>query len=50
MAIATQQDLALGQHAPDFHLEATDGKRYRLADMSGGIIRITYDRQAAKSG
>ena len=36
MALATQQGLELGQHAPDFDLEATDGKRYRLADMSGG--------------
>ena len=35
MALATRQDLELGQRAPDFDLEATDGRRYRLADMSG---------------
>ena len=28
----------LGQHAPDFDLEATDGKRYRLADIGGDTL------------
>ena len=35
MALATRQDLELGGRAPDFDLEATDGRRYRLADLSG---------------
>jgi peroxiredoxin len=35
MALATASGIELGQRAPDFDLEATDGKRYRLADSSG---------------
>jgi peroxiredoxin len=36
MALATEQGIALGQPAPDFDLAATDGRRYRLADLRGG--------------
>jgi peroxiredoxin len=32
----TAAGLELGQHAPDFFLDATDGRRYRLADVRGG--------------
>jgi peroxiredoxin len=42
MAIATQQGLELGQHAPDFDLEATDGKRYRLADIGGKATLVMF--------
>ena len=31
----TASTLALGGQAPDFALQATDGKRYRLADIGG---------------
>jgi peroxiredoxin len=36
MALATAQGIELGQPAPDFDLAATDGRRYRLADLRGG--------------
>jgi peroxiredoxin len=35
MALATASGIELGQRAPDFDLEATDGRRYRLADAAG---------------
>jgi peroxiredoxin len=35
MALTTTPSVEIGQKAPDFTLEATDGRRYRLADIRG---------------
>ncbi len=34
--------LALGATAPDFHLPATDGKRYRLADFADAATLVVF--------
>jgi peroxiredoxin len=34
--------LALGATAPDFHLPATDGKRYRLADFADAAALVVF--------
>lgn len=49
-AAAQQVDLKVGDPAPDFTLQATDGKTYSLKDLKGQWVVLAWFPKAFTAG
>lgn len=47
---AAAADLAVGDQAPDFELQGTDGKTYQLSDLKGQTVVVAWFPKAFTGG
>ena len=50
MAPAFAEELKVGDKAPDFKLEGSDGKTYSLADLKGKTVVLAWFPKAFTGG
>lgn len=50
MALASAQEPQVGDKAPDFKLQASDGKTYSLADLKGKAVVLAWFPKAFTGG